>query len=79
MKGTVAAISNKKESQPQHVLSLAEARRIILTHGWNSTSYQILNPGIRHWFAAANDAVTGFVSCQVCVSRLVRRFVQRSV
>lgn len=64
MKGTVAAISNKKESQPQHVLSLAEARRIILTHGWNSTSYQILNPGIRHWFAAANDAVTGFVSCQ---------------
>ena len=51
MKEIVAAISNN------------EARRIVLTHGWNATSYQILNPGIRHWFSEANDAVTGFVSC----------------
>lgn len=39
---------------------LAKARRIILTHGWNSTSYQILNPGIERWFSTANDAVVGF-------------------
>ncbi len=43
-------------------LNLANARRLVLTYGWNSTSYQILNPGIRHWFTEANDGVTGFVS-----------------
>ena len=66
MKSDNAAVSNKKEKrqyQPKGDLSLAEARRIVLAHGWNSTSYQILNPGIRHWFASANDSVTGFVSC----------------
>lgn len=40
--------------------SIAKARGIILTHGWNSTSYQILNPGISRWFS--KDAVVGFVT-----------------
>ncbi|MDQ4121770.1 MAG: DUF2156 domain-containing protein [Acidobacteriota bacterium] len=44
-------------------MSLEKARQIILEFGWNSTSYQILNPGIEHWFSAAEDAVVGFVSC----------------
>ncbi|MGC2236875.1 MAG: DUF2156 domain-containing protein [Pyrinomonadaceae bacterium] len=39
-------------------------RRIVLAHGWNSTSYQILNPGINRWFSALGDAVTGFVACR---------------
>lgn len=43
-------------------LQLAAARRIVLAHGWNSTSYQILNPGIKRWFAAKADAVAGFAS-----------------
>lgn len=34
----------------------------MLTHGWNATAYQILNPGIAHWFAAAGDAVVGYVT-----------------
>jgi phosphatidylglycerol lysyltransferase len=29
--------------------------------GWNSTSYQILNPGIDHWVSPAGDAVVGYV------------------
>ena len=33
-----------------------------MRYGWNSTAYQIINPGIAHWFAAANDAIVGFVS-----------------
>jgi phosphatidylglycerol lysyltransferase len=37
------------------------ARRLVLAHGWNSTAYQILNPGIELWFAGAGDAVAGFV------------------
>lgn len=40
--------------------AIAKARNIILAHGWNSTSYQILNPGISRWFT--KDAVVGFVS-----------------
>jgi phosphatidylglycerol lysyltransferase len=37
------------------------ARELVLEHGWNATAYQILNPGIAHWFSAAGDAVIGYV------------------
>lgn len=40
---------------------LGHARWLVMQHGWNATVYQILNPGIRHWFAAAGDAVVGYV------------------
>lgn len=43
--------------------SLEFARKLVLDYGWNSTSFQIVNPGIEHWFSEANDAVVGFVSC----------------
>lgn len=43
---------------------LLRVRELILTYGWNSTSYQIINPGISHWFSAGNKAVVGFVNCQ---------------
>jgi phosphatidylglycerol lysyltransferase len=39
---------------------LAQARALILQHGWNSTVYQLLNPGIRLWFSRAGDAVVGY-------------------
>jgi phosphatidylglycerol lysyltransferase len=41
-------------------LSLALARSLVLRYGWNATAYQILNPGIAHWFSAAGDAVVGY-------------------
>ena len=37
------------------------ARDLVMKYGWNATSYQIVNPGIRHWFSARGDAVVGFV------------------
>jgi len=40
---------------------LARARAIVLAHGWNTTAYQILNPGFRYWFDPAGDAVAGVV------------------
>src|SRR4051812_43656171 len=40
---------------------VARARTLVLTHGWNATAYQIINPGILHWFATRGDAVVGFV------------------
>jgi phosphatidylglycerol lysyltransferase len=37
------------------------ARDLILEYGWNTTAYQLINPGIAHWFAARGDAVVGYV------------------
>lgn len=34
----------------------------MIRFGWNATSYQLVNPGIRHWFAEHGDAVVGYVS-----------------
>ncbi|MEO6051514.1 MAG: DUF2156 domain-containing protein [Pyrinomonadaceae bacterium] len=42
--------------------AIARARELILSHGWNSTSFQIVNPGIRRWFSPNCDAVVGYVS-----------------
>ncbi len=38
------------------------ARALVLRHGWNAECYQVLNPGVRHWFAAAGDAVVGYAT-----------------
>lgn len=38
---------------------LERARQLVLAHGWNATSYQILNPGLRLWFG--EGAVAGYV------------------
>ena len=38
------------------------ARELILRHGWNATAYQLLNPGIAHWFAAEGDALVGYAT-----------------
>lgn len=44
----------------EEVLTVPLARKLILTYGWNSTSYQIINPGIQHWFSQEKDSVVGF-------------------
>ena len=40
---------------------LQRVRALVLRHGWNATAYQIINPGIRHWFPPDGDGVVGFV------------------
>jgi phosphatidylglycerol lysyltransferase len=47
--------------QPPDNTALLRARDLVLAHGWNSTSFQIVNPGIKRWFSAAGDAVVGYV------------------
>jgi phosphatidylglycerol lysyltransferase len=37
------------------------AAELVRRHGWNSTAYQILNPGISHFLSRRHDAVTGYV------------------
>jgi phosphatidylglycerol lysyltransferase len=42
--------------------SVERARELVLEYGWNSTSFQIVNPGIERWFSRSGDAVVGYVT-----------------
>ncbi len=42
---------------------LSLARELVLSYSWNPIAYQILNPGIRHWFSRRRDALIGYVVC----------------
>lgn len=47
---------------PSHpATELTRARALVMTHGWNAMSYQVLNPGMRRWFSAAGDGLVGYV------------------
>lgn len=48
--------------KPDETSTFERARTLVLEHGWNSTSFQIINPGISRWFSAAGDAVVGYVN-----------------
>lgn len=41
--------------------NVPRVRRLVLEYGWNATSYQLVNRGMAHWFAARGDAVVGYV------------------
>jgi phosphatidylglycerol lysyltransferase len=41
--------------------AVARARELVLAYGWNSTSFQIVNPGIKRWFSNDGQAVVGYV------------------
>lgn len=45
---------------PQPGDDVARARTLVLTYGWNSVCWQILNPGFEYWFSARGDAVVGY-------------------
>lgn len=59
----LSARQSDQKNDRENDSPVERARRIVLNYGWNSTSYQIINPGMRHWFSQANDAVVGFVGC----------------
>ncbi len=37
------------------------ARELVLAYGYHANAYQVLNPGIRHWFSSRGPAVVGYV------------------
>lgn len=39
----------------------ARVRELVLEYGWNATAYQLVNPGMEHWFSSRGDAVIGYV------------------
>lgn len=52
------------QSNTSEATRLERARELVMRFGWNATAYQIVNPGIHHWFAKDDDAVVGFVKAQ---------------
>jgi phosphatidylglycerol lysyltransferase len=42
-------------------LAKERARALVLRYGWNATAYQLLNPGLTHWFIPDGEAVVGYV------------------
>lgn len=40
-------------------------RDLVLRYGWNTLAYQILNPGIAHWFQPGGEGVVGYVDGHV--------------
>lgn len=39
----------------------SKARDLVMKHGWNTTCFQIVNPGIEYWFGDDGESVVGFV------------------
>ncbi len=39
-----------------------QARDLVMKYGWNSTCFQIVNPGMEYWFAPDANSVVGYVS-----------------
>src|SRR6476619_1916807 len=39
-----------------------KARELVLQFGWNTTCYQVVNPGIERWFSSEGDAMVGYVA-----------------
>jgi phosphatidylglycerol lysyltransferase len=45
-------------------MSHPNARDLAMTYGWNTTAYQILNPGLQHWYAPTARAVVAYMRRQ---------------
>jgi phosphatidylglycerol lysyltransferase len=52
------------QSAAEAAAAFQRARSLVLRSGWHTMAYQILNPGIDHWFSSQGDAVVGYVTAQ---------------
>ncbi len=43
-------------------VTAANARKLVLRYGWNSTSYQTLNAGMVHWFSRDREGMAAYVT-----------------
>jgi len=41
--------------------NFVKARDLVMKYGWNTTCFQIVNPGIEYWFGEDRDSVVGYV------------------
>src|SRR5688500_3886031 len=42
--------------------NFVRARDLVMKYGWNTTCFQIVNPGIEYWFGEDGESVVGYVS-----------------
>ena len=49
-------------SDQKSVNGYNRARELVLKYGWNSTCFQIVNPGIEYWFGDDGESVVGYVT-----------------
>lgn len=42
--------------------NFSRARELVMRYGWNSTCFQIVNPGMEYWFGPDGNSVVGYVS-----------------
>jgi phosphatidylglycerol lysyltransferase len=47
-----------------NLMSHPSAHDLVMTYGWNTTAYQILNPGLEHWYAPNEPAVVAYTRRQ---------------
>jgi len=40
---------------------IESARQLVMRFGWNTTCYQLVNPGIQRWFSSDGSALIGYV------------------
>jgi phosphatidylglycerol lysyltransferase len=45
-------------------MSYPDAHELVMTYGWNTTAYQILNPGLEYWYASHEPAVVAYTRRQ---------------
>jgi phosphatidylglycerol lysyltransferase len=45
-------------------MSHPDAHELVMTYGWNTTAYQILNPGLEYWYASHEPAVVAYLRRQ---------------
>ncbi len=60
MTTTAKQYTDFRTAPPQ--AQLQHARDLVMQHGWNAMSYQILNPGIAWWFSEDGQAVVGYAA-----------------
>jgi phosphatidylglycerol lysyltransferase len=60
--GEKAAESVDPQEDHSSIRSYERARELVLKHGWNTTCFQIVNPGIEYWFGGDGESVVGFVT-----------------
>src|SRR5215207_8461548 len=42
--------------------NFGRARELVMRYGWNTTCFQIVNPGIEYWFGEDGESVVGYVT-----------------
>ena len=57
----ISAAKRTAETAPPNA-GFARARELVLKYGWNTTCFQIVNPGIEYWFSDDGESVIGFVT-----------------